>query len=126
MKLEKNSFSILVNSNPKFFFYKLKAQSSLHICVKFYFSRVCKTHKSFQLFIKLLLKISFFEFFFVFCGLLKTRDIFLQSRKFLLNYHQQNFINAFFKKLTGKIYLNKKLLKNEILKNHSNCFVSKT
>ena len=27
-----------------FFFYKVKAESSLHICVKFSFSHVCRTH----------------------------------------------------------------------------------
>ena len=46
-----------------FFFYKLKAESSQHMCVKFYFSRVCRTHKNVQLFIKLLLKISFVKIF---------------------------------------------------------------
>ena len=40
--------------------------------------------------------------FFVFFGSLKSRDIFLPSIKFSLNYHQQNFIYAFFKKITVK------------------------
>ena len=51
----------------KFFFHKLKAESSLYKYVKFYFSRVCRTHKIFQLFIKLLLKKSFFCKIFLFC-----------------------------------------------------------
>ena len=50
---EKNSFSIPANSNTKFLFYNLKAESSLYRCVQFCFSRVCRTHKNFQLFIKL-------------------------------------------------------------------------
>ena len=36
----KKSFSILANSNTKIFFYKLKAESSLHMCVIFFQSRV--------------------------------------------------------------------------------------
>ena len=47
----------------KNFFFKLKAESLLHICVKLYSSRVCITHRNFQLFIKFLLKISFFATF---------------------------------------------------------------
>ena len=45
----------------KHFSYTLKAESTLHMCVKFYFSRVCRTHKNFQLFITLLLKIIFLK-----------------------------------------------------------------
>ena len=47
----------------KFFFHKLKTESSLHMRVKFYSSSMCITHKNFKLFIKLLLKISFFAKF---------------------------------------------------------------
>ena len=96
------------------------------MCVKFYSSRVCRTHKNFQLFTKLLLKVSFFAYFFFF-GSLKTRDNFLPTIKLSLNCHQQNFINAFFKKMTVKynIYLNKKLLKNRNFQSF-NLFLSKT
>ena len=100
VKGEKNLFSILANSNTKFIFHKLKAESLLHMCVKFYFIPVLGTYKNVQLFIKLL-KISFFAKFFFFASL-KTRDIFLPSMKFTLNYHEQNFIDAFSKKMTVK------------------------
>ena len=80
---EKKSFSIFPNPSTKIFFYKIKAESSLHIFVKFYFSRVCRTHTNFQL----LIKISFFSKFFVFFGSLKTRDIFLTSMKLSLNHN---------------------------------------
>ena len=96
----KKSFSILANSNTKFFFYKIKAESLIDC--QFFFSHVCKTHKNSQSFIKLLLKISFFAIFLFVFYWLKIRDIFLTSMKFLLNYHQQNFIYAFFKKMTVK------------------------
>ena len=72
------------------------------MCVKFHFSRVYRTHKNFQLFIKLIIKISFFAKFVCFFSSLETRDIFLPSMEFLLNYHKQNFIYAFFKKMTVK------------------------
>ena len=98
---EKNPFSILANSNTKFFFYKLKAESSLHMCVELNSSRVCGTHTNFQLLIKLLLKISFCKFF-LFSLLRDTRDTFLPCMKWTLNYYQQNFMYAFFKKMTIK------------------------
>ena len=44
----------------------------------------------------------FLQNFFVFFGSLKTTDIFIPSMKFSLNYQQQNFIYAFFKKMTVK------------------------
>ena len=66
VKGEKNSFSILATSNAKIFFNKIEVESSLHMCVKFDFSRVCRTHKNFQLLIKLLLKIIFPGKFFLF------------------------------------------------------------
>ena len=65
------------------------------MCVKFYFNRVCITNKNFQLFIKLLLIISFFAKFFVLVGSLEITDIFIPSIEFPLNYHQQNCIYAF-------------------------------
>ena len=90
----------------QFFFHKLKAESfthyTLHMCVKFYFSHVCRTHKNFQLFTKLLLKI------FCLFGLLKTADIFLSSMKFLHDCHQQTFIYAFFKKMAVKYLFEQK------------------
>ena len=58
----KNSF-ILANLNTIFFFHNLKAESSQHICVKFYFSRVCRTHKNFKSFVKMFLKTFFAKFF---------------------------------------------------------------
>ena len=70
-----------------FSFYKLKDESSLQMCVKFYFSRVCRMHKNFRLFIEFLLKTSFFANFFCFFGLLKIGDICLPAMKFLLNCH---------------------------------------
>ena len=83
---------------------------------------MCRTHKNYH-FIKFLLKISFLaKFLFFFCPL-KTRDIFLPSMKLLLDSHQLNFINAFFLN-DGQIFiLIKNLLKKEIFKNHSNCFL---
>ena len=94
------------------------------MCVKFYFSRVIRTQKNFQLFVKFSLKISFFaNFFFVSFYSIKTTDIFIPSIKFSLNYHQQNFIHAFLKKLQSNIYLNKNLSKKGIFKNHSNCYL---
>ena len=39
---EKNSFTILANSNINFFFHKLKTENSLHMSFKFYYSRLCK------------------------------------------------------------------------------------
>ena len=63
----------------QFFFYKPKPESTLHMRVKFYFSRLCRTQKNFQLFIKLLLKIFFLQFF-VFFDSLKIRDIFLPCK----------------------------------------------
>ena len=61
----KKSFSILANSNTKIFSYKLKAESSLHTCVKFYFSRVCRTYKNFQYLITFSIKIKFCKIFFL-------------------------------------------------------------
>ena len=74
------------------------------MCIKYNFSRVCRTHKNFQLFIKLLLKITFFQIFFVSIGPLKTTDILLPFMKFPLNYYQQNLIYAFFKKMTKYLF----------------------
>ena len=91
----------------------LPTQSWEFITNKFYFSRMCRTHKNFQLFIKSLLKISFFATFFVFFCSLKTRDIFLPSMECLLNYYQQNFIDAFFKKLTVKYLFLQHTIKNK-------------
>ena len=54
---------LIIVNKTLIFFYKLKSESSLHVCVKFYSSRVCRTHKNFQLFINFLLKISFFAKF---------------------------------------------------------------
>ena len=73
------------------------------MCVKFYFTCVCRTHKNFQLFIKLLLNMNIFlKIFFVLFGSFKIAGIFISSMKFSFNYHQQNFIYAFFKKMTVK------------------------
>ena len=72
------------------------------MCVKFYFSPVSRMHTIFLLFIKLLLKISFLANCFDLFDSVKTKDIFISSMKFSLNYHQQDFIYAFFKKITVK------------------------
>ena len=64
------------------FFYKLKPEGSLHMCVKFYFSHVCRAHKNFQLFIKLLLKISFFA---------KFLFSLVHSKLVIIFYHLRNF-----------------------------------
>ena len=64
-KRRENSFSILANSNTNFFFTNSKLRVH-YTRIKFYFSRVCRLHKNFQLFIKLLLKISFFTKLFCF------------------------------------------------------------
>ena len=44
----------------------------------------------------------FLQNFFVLFGSLKTTDVFRPSMKCSLHYHQQNFIYAFFKKMTVK------------------------
>ena len=49
----------------------------------------------------MLLKKNFFVIFFLF-GSLKITDILIPCMKYSLNYHQQNFIYAFFKKMTVK------------------------
>ena len=83
--------------------YYIKLLTTYHMkCSSKIINRFCRTHKNFQLFIKCLLKISFFTNFFVFFGSLKTKDIFLPSIKFSLNYHRQNSIQAFFKRMTVK------------------------
>ena len=70
------------------------------MCFKFYFKDVYRTHKKFQLFIKLLLKISFYAKFSVLFGSLKTKDIFIPTIKLSLNYRRHSFIYAFFKNMT--------------------------
>ena len=102
--MNKNKISIFIQTFLKVaVFSKLMdavfEKACKYIHVKFYFSRVCRTHTNFQLFIKLLLKMRFFCKFFFF-GSLKTRH-FLPSMKFSLNYHQQN-IHAFLKEMTVK------------------------
>ena len=76
VKGEKNSFSILANLNTKIFFYKIKAGSSLHTCVKFYFRRVCRTQR-FPIVYKTVIKNKFpANFFFVFFVSLKLEIFF--------------------------------------------------
>ena len=106
---EKNLFFVLANLNTNFFFHKLKAESSYYMCVEFDFSHVCRAHKNFQLFIKLLLKISVFANF-LFC--------LVQSKLQMSLYHLWNFhsiiINRilfihFSRKWRSNIYLYKNL-----------------
>ena len=117
MAREKHSFSILANLNITFF--STNSKLKVHnICVKFYFSRVCRTNKNFQSFIILLLKISFFANFFLFSLHHLKLQIFIPSMKFSLNYHEQNFIYTFFYKMTVKYLFEwKTIKKKEILKN---------
>ena len=70
-----------------FFFTNLKLRVH-NTCVEFFFSRVCRTHKIFQLCIKLLLKLFFCKFF---C-LVYSKDIFIPFMKFSLNYQLQYFL----------------------------------
>ena len=103
---QKKSFFIFANFNTNYFFTNSKLRVH-NTCVKFYFRCMWGTHKKFQLFIKLLLKIIFFAKF----DSLKTTDIFIPSIKFSRNY-QQNFIHVFLlQKWRLNIYLNKKTIK---------------
>ena len=124
MKGEKNLFSM--NWNTKTSFNKLKAESSLHICVKFYFNRVCKTHKNFQLFIKFLLKISFSAIFLF---------SFVRSKLEMFFHHLWNFYSIitngillmhFLRKCRSNIYLNKKLLIKKSFQKSFELFFSET
>ena len=64
----------------------------------------------------------FWKLFFFLLGSLKTTDIFIAYVKFLLMYHQQNFIYAFFTNMTVK-YLFKLKNNKKHVKNRSNCFL---
>ena len=92
----------------KKFFYKLKAEISLHMCVKFYFSRVCRAHKHFELFIKLLIKISFFRRIVLFSLLNSKLKIFFY---YLRNFHSiitnRILFMYFLRKWRSNIYLKK-------------------
>ena len=69
--------------------------------VEFYFSRKRRTHKNFQLFIKLLLKIKFVANF-LFRLVHSKLVIFIPSMRFLLNYYQNNPVYAFSIKILVK------------------------
>ena len=85
--------------------------SKLRVHYTLHFSRMCRTHKNFQLFIKLLLKISFCANFFVFFGSLKTRAFFYHpwSSHFIMT--NRTLFMHFLKKWRSNIYLKKQLLR---------------
>ena len=104
------------------FFHKLKVESSLYMCIKYNFSRVCRTHKNFQLFIKLLLKITFFQIF-LFRLVHSKLQIFFYH---LWNFHSiitNRILFMHFLRKWPNIYLNKKLQKK--FPNHSNSVLVK-
>ena len=63
-KEKKIRFSYSRTQTKIFVFYKLKADSSLHMCVKFYFSRACRTHE-FPIVYKIVIKNVFYNIFFL-------------------------------------------------------------
>ena len=98
----------------KFFLYLFKAESSLHMCVKFYFKHVCRAYKIFPIVYKIVIENKFFCKNFLFSLVhSKLKIFFYRIWNFNSIITNRILLMHFVRKWWSNSYLNKKLLNKE-------------